>query len=185
MSDDFLASYEQLLNAMIAALQSLPPPTPGARPPTDRLLPKPLFSGKPHNDYSRHARELDFIFTDVFPCWTPDSYRRTIRPIAQIPKATIFRWKDHWATNPLWRPWDTKSNHGTHNRQFTDEQEAEISKKIITEYVEVGRLFSCGTFSALIAQYWADLGRDPADFKCSTHFIHDSRSSGVNRRTAA
>jgi hypothetical protein len=113
---------------------------------------------------------------DVFPRWTPDAYERSILPKARIPQVTVFKWKAHWEADKTWRPWNMKENHGSHNRQFTDAQEAEIATRIITEYIEVGRLFTCGTFEALITEYLAHLGRDPAEFKCSHHFIQDFRA---------
>jgi hypothetical protein len=130
-----------------------------------------LFSGRPHKDYRRHKAELAFIFDHIFPNWKSYSYQFEILPVANIPESTIYRWRAKWYDNRRWRPWNTQENYGRCNRQFTDQEEAEITNKIISEYIAAGNLFTCETFRALVTQYWEDLGRDPTIFKCSSQFI--------------
>jgi hypothetical protein len=66
-----------------------------------------------------------------------------------------------------------KEIHDRCHREFSDENEAEITRTIISDYVAVGKLFTCETFRALISQFLTDHGRDPTRFKCSSKFIFD------------
>jgi hypothetical protein len=156
---------------------SLPPPTPFS----DRLL----FSGRPHHNYARHKTDFEGIFSSIFPHWDEVSEKDRVLPIANIPESTIYRGKNEWTVNPAWRPWKMKENHGYHNRQFTDEQEAEITSRIVSEDIEVGQMFTSEAFRALTSQYWINLGGDPtssfiSDFKIGSWF--SSRRFHMKRR---
>jgi hypothetical protein len=51
--------------------------------------------------------------------------------------STVYSWKKHWEEDEDWRPWDT-GVHGIHLREFTDDEEKEITDIITSEYVEKG-----------------------------------------------
>lgn len=76
-----------------------------------------------------------------------------------------------------------KENHGTHHRLFTDLEEAEIKHVIVSEYIEVGKLFTSATFQAIAKEKWTELGRDPKEFVCSDKFISGFRKgNGLTSR---
>jgi hypothetical protein len=149
-----------------------------------------LFQGNLEHRYTEHQKKLECIFSAFFPDWNSDSYKTKVLPIAKIPKATIYRWKNTWELDPSWRPWHTKLNHGIHHRLFNDQEEAEIIHVIVSEYLDQGCLFTNATFAALASEKWEELGRNPGEFKCSHHFICDfkerngfsSRRCHVKRR---
>jgi serine/threonine protein kinase len=132
---------------------------------------RPFFSGEAHNDYSRHKKQLEVIFTAHFPRWDETSYERCILPLAEIPAATIYYWKGKWEANQSWRPWDTKV-HGLHHRKFDDGEEASIKQTILRDYVEAGQMFTEVTFKIVTFDAWKNFGRDPTKFHCSKKFIN-------------
>jgi hypothetical protein len=135
-----------------------------------RLLSNHLFPGKPHRNYIRFKRQLEPIFLDVFPNWTRTSARTEILPRARIPKSVIHHWKSQWTNDPAWRPWNTDA-HGTANRIFTDEQEAELLDVILSQYIAPGKQFVASTFRELAQAFYVRIGGNPDEFKCSDHFI--------------
>jgi hypothetical protein len=133
--------------------------------------PSPLFSGEPHKDYFRHKKKLEVIFTRHFPYWDETAYERCVLPLADIPHTTIYRWKRKWDANQCWRPWDTKI-HGLHHRKFDDDEERCIKKTIMSDYIELGKMFTEQTFRVVAGDAWAARGGDPDKFECSKKFIN-------------
>jgi hypothetical protein len=131
----------------------------------------PLFSGHCPRRYEKHQAELEKIFTDMFPNCNPESYKRDVLPLAVIPETTIYRWKKKWELKPSWRPWHMQYNHGSQNRLFDDQEEAEIAAEIMSRYIGQQHLFTSATFTAIASEKWAELGRNPNQFKCSDKFI--------------
>jgi hypothetical protein len=147
--------------------------------PDENVLRPPLFTHKGRHRYDKHKIELEPIFDHIFPNWEPDSYRRYVLPLANLPKTTAHYWLHKWRKDPQWRPWNMKENHGTHNRIFNDWEEAEIKEIIVSQYLEVGKFFTSATFEAVAREKWRDSGRDPDAFVCSKKFI-----SGFRKRNA-
>jgi hypothetical protein len=151
---------------------------------------RPLFSGKPHNDWNRKRTRLEPIFLRIFPNWHAKSYEAEILPIANIGASTIYGWRAHWRRDPFWRPWHTHA-HGISQRRFTDSEEGQLVDVILSNYIANGQLFTSATFRDLASQFWKDLGKS-GEFTCSDHFLVDfkrrnnfsSRRFHIRRRTA-
>jgi hypothetical protein len=132
---------------------------------------QPLFSRPEQHEYGEHKAELEPIFTEIFPNWHTHSYEVAVLPLAKIARSTIGEWHGKWSKNQSWRPWNSKESHGSHNRLFTDQEEDELTGTIVSDYLELGRLFTGQTFCALATEKLGELGRDPATFICSDKFI--------------
>ena len=136
----------------------------------------PIFKRPGHRNYIRNAKELEIIWTDVFPNWTEQS-AKMIHEKMGIPMSTIYNWLKRWRNDHNWRPTDTQT-HGIHHRIFTDDEEAAISAYILDSYIVPGRMFTNLDFQALIIQAFMEKYRDcenPPEFTASEGFIQDFR----------
>jgi hypothetical protein len=88
--------------------------------------------------------------------------------------SVLYQWKKQWTDDPNWRPWNTQ-HLGLHNRTFTEDEEADLAKEIIEQWVMPARLFNSATFRDLAMRRYQESGRDPHKFQCSDHFIHNFR----------
>jgi hypothetical protein len=86
--------------------------------------------------------------------WHSQFYDLEIKPIANTPINSAYRWKWKWIDDPSWRPWNMKENHGKHSRLFTDPQEAELKEEILSESVAPRNLFTSVTCKAIAIQFW-------------------------------
>jgi hypothetical protein len=136
---------------------------------------RPLFTGHPHRDYLRHHKELEPIFTDIFPSWNRHSGSQEIAPLADIPPATLHHWKTKWRAQADWRPWHSQV-HGAHHRVFSDEQELELLDDIIVNYIVPGKMFNIHNFRLMALSKYAAGGGDPGKFQCSQQFVQDFKT---------
>ena len=146
----------------------------------------PIFKRPGHRNYIRNAKELEIIWTDVFPNWTEQS-AKMIHEKMGIPMSTIYNWLKRWRNDPNWRPTDTQAR-GIHHRIFTDDEEAAISAYILDSYIVPGRMFTNLDFQALIIQAFMEKYRDcenPPEFTASEGFIQDFKArNGFSTRRA-
>jgi hypothetical protein len=139
------------------------------------LLSKPLFKGRPHHNYLRYKRQLEPIFTDIFPHWTRSSARTEVYPRVKLPPSVLYDWKTQWEKNSSWRPWNVEV-HGMANRIFSDEQEQQLVDIILSEYIGPGKQFTASTFREVSQEFYASLGGNPDEFRWSDHFIANFKS---------
>lgn len=69
--------------------------------------------------------------------------------------------------------------HGTFNRIFTDEQEANIVEYIDTNYIQQGKYFSDSAFQTVAFEAFDEIYKDSDNipkFQCSSHFIFDFKN---------
>ena len=132
---------------------------------------QPLFRGRPHRDYQRHARVLDEIFTNFFPNLSDQTVSECHKKFG-IPASTLYFWLGKWKTNAQWRPW--ASDKRLQHRIFDDNEEAAISSYIIDNYIVPGILFTNEDFKALAAQAYREKFKDVEempDFHMSDGFV--------------
>jgi hypothetical protein len=155
------------------------------RPPTGGLL-KRLFRGHPCRDYARYHRSIETIFATLLPNWSPTSQRR-IEEATGIPHQRLYSWKQKWANNPNWRPWNSQA-HGAHHRIFTPEEECAISNHIIDCYITPGLLLTGATFVEIAVQAFLEKDKDSEpiiEFQFFPRFISDfKRSNRFSSRRA-
>ena len=133
---------------------------------------RPIFKGPGHRGYARRMKDLEYIFTNEFPNWSPDSGNKIARETG-IPKSTLYSWRQHWIKNRCWRP--TNSAHGVHRRIFTDEEEQTVSEYIFSNFLLVNRAFTNQDFKDLIMQAFLEKHKDGPvpEFSVSQGFIED------------
>jgi hypothetical protein len=105
---------------------------------------KRLFRGHPQRDYSRHQSNLKYIFSRIFPRWTPTSYLIVPR-LTGIPFQRLYAWRSKWTEDLNWRPY-TYELRGLHHRVFTEEEEQALDDYITLNSVFPGYLFTDATF---------------------------------------
>ena len=133
---------------------------------------RPIFKGPGYRSYARRMKELEYIFTQEFPNWGPDSGNRISRETG-VPKSTLYSWRKHWTQDGSWRP--TNAAHGTHHRIFTDEEEQTVSEYIFSNFLLVNRAFTNQDFKDLIMQAFLEKHKDGQvpEFSVSQGFIED------------
>jgi hypothetical protein len=139
------------------------------RLPTGGLL-KRLFRGHPCRDYARHHRSIETIFATEFPNWSPTSQRRIEEAIG-IPHQRLYSWKQKWAKNPNWRPWNSQGR-GEHHPISTPEEECAISNHIVDSYITPGLLFTDATFAEIAVQAFLEKHKDSAPTISMFSWIH-------------
>jgi hypothetical protein len=133
---------------------------------------KRLFRGHPQRDYKRNPKEIDHIFTHLFPRWMPTSYH-TISAQTGIPFQRLYDWRTQWSRDPTWRPY-IHTFRGRHHRIFSDEEERHITEYIVQNYLLPGYLFTDATFRQIAIEAYLEKSKDnenPTKFDCSPHFI--------------
>jgi hypothetical protein len=147
---------------------------------------KRLFRGHPQRDYSRHQSDLDYIFTRIFPRWTPTSYL-TVTRLTGIPFQRLYAWKSKWTEGPNWSAY-TYELRGLHHRVFTKEEEQALAYCITLNYVLPGYLFTNATFRRIAIQAYLEKHQQdeiPREFECSAGFIagFQARNNFASRRS--
>jgi hypothetical protein len=133
---------------------------------------KRLFRRHPQRDYSRHQSDLDYIFTRIFPRWTPTSYL-TVPCLTGIPFQRLYARKLKGMEDPNWRPY-TYEFCGLHHRVFAKEEEQALADYITLNYVLPGYLFTDTTFRQIAIQAYLEKHQKdetPREFECSAGFI--------------
>ena len=82
----------------------------------------PLYRAPGHSDYLLKGKEIEVLWTDVFPNWS-DEKARFVHENFGIPLSTVYFWRQKWSQNHEWRPTQTTA-HGLQHRIFTDDEEA-------------------------------------------------------------
>jgi hypothetical protein len=177
-----------------------------AAPPTDRgagnearsTVHGPLKRRGPskYNYRTKHGKSIvDRIFAN-FPYWTRGDPVKIYNTLG-VPLRTSFGWYRHWLKDSVWRPYRPHLN--LRCRMFTDDQEAELAKRIRDDYLSTGHIFTNADFRVLAidAYYqWNPIDSEaeiPAfkQFMCSNGFVNlfkkrhrfSSRRSHFKRRS--
>jgi hypothetical protein len=87
----------------------------------------------------------------------------------------IYHWKSQWEKDSTSRPSTTEA-HGAANRIFSDDQEAELLDVILSQYIGPGKQFVASTFRELAQAFYASIGGNPDELKCSDHFLDGFKS---------
>ena len=145
-----------------------------------------IFKAPGHRDYKRHAREIEPIFTELFPNWPPTDVQNVLDKFG-MPRSTLYNWRKKWLSDPTWRPSDT-SVHGLHHRVFTDDEEEAIASYIVENYIVPGLMFTNADFQVLVTEAFLTKFKDAPnipEFTASKGFIQDfkKRNSFVTRRS--
>ncbi|KAH0789070.1 hypothetical protein GPJ56_007007 [Histomonas meleagridis] len=114
---------------------------------------RPVFSGKPHNDYTRRdVRKKIQIVIDKILRSSESIYK--LSQISEIPESTLKYWRKKMELNNKWRPWD--NNHGISHRIFTNEEETAIEDYIIANFLSQGLYFNDEDFIDIAYQAYLE-----------------------------
>jgi hypothetical protein len=144
---------------------------------------KRLFRGHLQRDYSRHQSNLGYIFTRIFPRWTPTSYL-TVPLLMGISFQRLHTYKSKWTEDPNWRPY-TYELRGLHHRVVTKEEEQALADYITLNDVLPGYLFADATFPQIAIQAHLEKHHQdetPREFECSAGFIAGFKARNNYRR---
>lgn len=139
--------------------------------------------GVPHRKYYNKPKLCKKVKDDYFqmindPYFDKRKIKSTLNEKYKIPKTTLSYWIQKWKINQNWDPTNMRV-HGTFNRIFTDEQEANIVEYINTNYIQQGKYFSDSAFQTVAFEAFDEIYKDSDNiqkFQCSSHFIFDFKN---------
>jgi transposase-like protein len=89
-----------------------------------------------HHDYSARLLELEPIFITLAQSELPYGAVSALAKASDIPKGTLRDWRSQLKRDPSWRP---SQGYGQGRRLLSNEEEAELAKRIREQYVDRGR----------------------------------------------
>jgi hypothetical protein len=94
-----------------------------------------LIKKRRHTDYARRMDELAPTFEVLTVADVPRGAIKAVAEVTGIPLGTIKDWRSKLLHDPEWRPYE---NRNEHRRCLSREQEAELCREIVEQYIEPG-----------------------------------------------
>ena len=138
--------------------------------------------------YDRTEEKIDIIITLLSDKYYTYGDGKMISDMTGIPQSTISLWRKKKVNDPSFNPLNKQTN--TDRREFTNEEEEEITNYILENIIKEGILFTNYDFKLLIMDafnekylYEEDYDKIPK-FNASDGFVTDfkSRNNFVSRR---